>query len=118
MDPYTHNFINVPVTNVPDTTSLSAQMKARHQRNVIGCPHLPVNGFDLLQGGEHKHGRFAHTRLGLTQDVHPKNGLRNAFVLDCGHKRYKYKYAFLLDCGHKCYKFWVVCFKSAHHTIK
>lgn len=44
--------------------------------------NLSINGFNLLQGGQHKHGRLAHTRLGLAQDVHTQDGLWDAFMLD------------------------------------
>lgn len=42
---------------------------------------LTIYGLDLLQSGEHKDGRLAHTRLGLADDVHAEDGLRDALVL-------------------------------------
>ncbi len=67
------------------------------------CPHLVCqlarvaqhNGLDLgrvildsdlLQDGDDKHGRLAHARLGLAQDVHTEDGLGYALVLDCGSR--------------------------------
>lgn len=47
------------------------------------CTDLSINGFNLLQGGQHKHSRLAHTRLGLTQDVHAQDSLWDALMLDC-----------------------------------
>jgi len=38
---------------------------------------------ELLQNGNHKDGRFAHPRLGLTQHIIAQNGVRNTFILDC-----------------------------------
>ena len=53
------------------------------RHNVLNlCTDLSINGFELLQGGQHKHGRLAHTRLGLAQDVHAQDGLWDAFMLD------------------------------------
>lgn len=43
---------------------------------------LSIDRFDLLQCRQHKHGSLAHTRLGLAQDVHAQNSLRDAFMLD------------------------------------
>ena len=40
------------------------------------CLYLSVDGFDLLQGGEHKDGSLSHTRLGLAQDIHTKHSLK------------------------------------------
>lgn len=50
---------------------------------------LSINGFNLLQGGQHKHSRLAHTRLGLTQDVHAQDSLWDALMLDCRIKHSK-----------------------------
>ena len=44
--------------------------------------HLSIDGFDLLQGGENKDGSLAHARLGLAKDVHAKDCLRDALVLN------------------------------------
>jgi len=41
-----------------------------------------VDGLDLLKGSEDEDGGFTHTRLGLADDVHAENGLRDAFLLD------------------------------------
>ena len=43
--------------------------------------HLAVDNFELLQRGQHKHGRLAHARLGLADHVHAQNRLRYTFVL-------------------------------------
>lgn len=49
---------------------------------------LAVHGLELLQGRQHEHGRLAHTRLGLADDIHAQDSLRNALVLHCaGNKR-------------------------------
>lgn len=53
------------------------------------CTDLSINGFNLLQGGQHKHSRLAHTRLGLTQDVHAQDSLWDALMLDCRIKTQK-----------------------------
>ena len=39
---------------------------------------------ELVERREHKDSRLAHARLGLAQDVHTQDGLRNALVLDLG----------------------------------
>ena len=44
--------------------------------------HLPVDRLQLLQGGQDEDGSLAHTRLGLAEDVHAKDRLRDALVLD------------------------------------
>lgn len=44
--------------------------------------NLSIDGFNLLQCGQHKHGGLAHTRFGLAQDVHAQDSLWDAFVLD------------------------------------
>lgn len=41
-----------------------------------------VDGLDLLQCCENKHGSLAHTRLGLADDIHAEDRLGNAFLLD------------------------------------
>lgn len=51
---------------------------AEHQHG-----HLPVHGLNLLQGGNHKNGGLAHAGLGLADNIHTKDGLRDALVLDC-----------------------------------
>jgi hypothetical protein len=45
--------------------------------------YLAVLGVELLQRCEHKHGCLPHPRLGLADDVHPEDRLRDALVLDC-----------------------------------
>ena len=55
-------------------------LKSMSNKRKVG--YLSVNGFQLLQGCQNKDGRLAHARFRLTQDVHAKNGLRNAFVLN------------------------------------
>jgi len=37
-----------------------------------------------VQGGEDEDGRLAHARLGLAEDVHAEDGLRDALVLHLG----------------------------------
>ncbi len=44
--------------------------------------YLSVNGFQLLQGGQNEDRGLAHAGLGLAEDVHAQNGLRNALVLN------------------------------------
>lgn len=44
--------------------------------------HLSADWLNLLQGGQHEDRRLAHPRLGLAQDVHAQDGLRNTLVLD------------------------------------
>ena len=44
--------------------------------------HLAVDRLQLLQRGKDEDGSLAHARLGLTEDVHAENGLRDALVLD------------------------------------
>ena len=46
------------------------------------CKYLSSDRFKLLQCGQHKHCSLSHTRLGLTDDVHAKDCLRNALVLN------------------------------------
>lgn len=45
-------------------------------------PNLPVHWFHLLERGEDKHGRLAHAALRLAQNIHAKNSLWNALVLN------------------------------------
>lgn len=49
-----------------------------HDQNV----YVVLGGLELLQSGQDKDGRLAHTRLGLTQYIHAEHGLGNAFVLN------------------------------------
>ena len=44
--------------------------------------NLTINRLQLVQGGKHKDGSLAHTRFGLAHNVHTKNSLRNALVLN------------------------------------
>lgn len=48
--------------------------------------HLTVHRLDLLQRRQYKHSRLSHARLGLAQDVHAQDGLRNALVLHWKHQ--------------------------------
>ena len=41
-------------------------------------------GVQLVQSGQDEHGRLTHTGLGLADDVHTKDGLGDALVLDLG----------------------------------
>jgi len=43
---------------------------------------LAVGGLELVEGGEHEDGGLAHAGLGLADDVHAEDGLRDALVLD------------------------------------
>lgn len=43
--------------------------------------NLAVDGLQLVQRGEHEHGRLAHARLGLADHVHAQHGLRDALLL-------------------------------------
>ena len=45
---------------------------------------LSIHGLNLLEGGNHEDGRLAHAALGLTDDIHSKDGLGDALVLNCG----------------------------------
>lgn len=44
--------------------------------------HLSSNWFQLLQCCKNKHSRFSHARFCLTYNVHTKNCLRNALMLN------------------------------------
>lgn len=44
---------------------------------------LAVDRLDLLERSKDKDSSLAHTGLGLADDVHAEDGLRNAFLLDC-----------------------------------
>ncbi len=44
--------------------------------------YLSVNGLQLLQGGQNEDRGLAHAGLGLAEDVHAQNGLRNALMLN------------------------------------
>lgn len=73
--------------------------------------NLSVNGFDLLQGGQHKHSRLAHTRFGLAQDVHAQDSLWDAFMLHCVFKQHNtninVKCSLIITCKSislNCYK--------------
>ena len=43
---------------------------------------LSVHRLDLLEGGKDEHSCLAHSTLGLTDDIHAQDCLRDAFVLD------------------------------------
>lgn len=45
--------------------------------------HFSVLGLNLLQSGEDEDGCLSHTRLCLAHDVHAKNRLGDALLLDC-----------------------------------
>lgn len=51
---------------------------AKHQDG-----YLTVNGLKLLQSRDDKHCGFTHSRLGLADDIHTQDSLRNTFVLHC-----------------------------------
>ena len=44
--------------------------------------YLSINGVNLLEGGEDKDGSLTHARLGLAEDVHAEDGLRDALMLN------------------------------------
>lgn len=44
---------------------------------------LAIDGLDLLKSGKDKDGGLTHTGLGLADDVHAKDRLGDAFLLDC-----------------------------------
>jgi hypothetical protein len=44
--------------------------------------YLPSNWLQLLQCGQYKHCCLSHAWLGLAQDIHSQNGLRDALMLD------------------------------------
>jgi len=46
--------------------------------------HLAVHRLELLQDGEDKDRGLAHARLGLAEDVHAQDGLRDALMLHWG----------------------------------
>ena len=48
---------------------------------------LLVLGLEEVEGGEDEDGRLAHARLGLADDVHAQQRLRDALVLHCGKAR-------------------------------
>lgn len=73
--------------------------------------NLSINGFDLLQRGQHEHGRLAHTRFGLAQDVHAQDGLWDAFMLDWSKKQTHTEE--LDDCIHVIFK---LLFKAPRHV--
>lgn len=51
-----------------------------HDQDVAG---VIIGWLQLLQRGKHKDSRFAHTGLGLAQDIHAEHSLRYALVLNC-----------------------------------
>lgn len=44
---------------------------------------LSCNGIDLLEGGQDEDSGLTKTRFGLAENIRTKNGLRNAYLLDC-----------------------------------
>mmetsp|Transcript_5810 Transcript_5810/g.12664 ORF Transcript_5810/g.12664 Transcript_5810/m.12664 type:complete len:340 (+) Transcript_5810:682-1701(+) len=46
--------------------------------------NLRLLGLELMQAGEHEDGRLTHSRLGLAEDVHAEDRLRDALVLHLG----------------------------------
>lgn len=44
---------------------------------------LAGDGLDLLEGSEDKDGGLTHTGLGLAQNIHTENGLRDTLLLNC-----------------------------------
>lgn len=57
-----------------------------HTKHSDAQSYLSINRLNLLKGGKNKHSSFAHTRFGLTKDVHAQNGLWDAFMLNCTKK--------------------------------
>lgn len=49
--------------------------------------HFIRTWFDLLQGSQHEHSRFTHTRFRLTQNIGTENGLWDTFLLNCRQKK-------------------------------
>lgn len=48
--------------------------------------HLAIYRLDLLQCGKNKYSSLSHTRLGLAQNIHTQNCLRDTFMLDWKRK--------------------------------
>ena len=72
------------------TSFNNALFTSTHKTQVFNmCTDLSINRFNLLQGGQHKHSRLAHTRLGLTEDVHTQDSLWDALMLDCRIKTHQ-----------------------------
>ena len=55
--------------------------------------YLSGLGVELVEGGQHEHGRLTHARLGLAHDVHAKDGLETTKATEltegetCQHNR-------------------------------
>jgi hypothetical protein len=49
--------------------------------------HLARHRIELLKHGNDEDCRLTHTGLGLAQDIHTKNRLRDAFVLHCAREK-------------------------------
>lgn len=75
----------------PDVLHISSEaliLVADLESQLTGVAHhndgdLSINRFKLLEGGDDKDSGFAHARLGLADNVHAEDGLRNALVLHC-----------------------------------
>lgn len=61
---------------------LESQLASVHDHNNGGSVVLRL-GLQKMQHGENKHGGLAHAGLCLANNITTKNGLRNAFMLDC-----------------------------------
>lgn len=48
---------------------------------------LALNRLDLLQSGEDEDSGLTKTGFGLAKDICSKDGLRNAYLLDCNEER-------------------------------
>ena len=59
---------------------------------------LTVDRFQLLKRRQNEDGRLAHAAFRLTQNVHAKDGLGNAFVLNCRKENREGRGAPLLFC--------------------
>jgi hypothetical protein len=70
----------VPITNLESQLTGMAQHDGRDFTSF---------GLELLQNTEHEDCGLAHTRFGLTQDVHAQDRVWDALVLDCGEQERK-----------------------------
>lgn len=60
-----------------------------HRKHSDAQSYLSIHRFNLLKRGKNKHSSLAHTRLGLTKNVHAQNCLWDAFMLNCKTKEKK-----------------------------
>jgi len=81
-----HRFIKKTDGNIYSaSTNLVSQFPSVAQYK---CCYLTRNRVNLLEGWKDKNSSFPHPRFSLTDDIHSKNGLRDALVLHwCGTKR-------------------------------